>query len=250
MTTILRPPLSVRPGLKIVAHRGASAYAPENTLAAFDLAVKMNVMSFETDTQLTTDGIVVLCHDQTLERYGHGPRRVEDESFETLRRLDMGSWFSPQLYAGERIVALRELFERFESAVTYDVELKGRAPGLVPGVAALIKEFSLIDRCKVTSFSWDLLVAMGKELPGVRRSWIVREVTEEIFERRGLDGVGVKIGQLSESIVARLHEVVADVHAWSFYGSPQEILAYLAAADRYGCDSLTINWPDWAAAQG
>jgi glycerophosphoryl diester phosphodiesterase len=243
---ILRPPLNLRSSLQVVAHRGASAYAPENTLAAFELAVKMNAKAIELDTQLTTDGVVVLCHDETLERYGHGPLQVEGENLETLKRLDMGSWFSPHLYPAERLLTLRELFERFGPSLSYDVELKGSSPGLAAGVAALIKAYRLIERCKVTSFSWDLVAAMAEELPPVRRCWLVREVTDELFERSpGLAGVGVKVQQLSRELVARLHEGVPDVHAWNFVGSPQEVLAWLAAADAYGCDSLTLNWPDW-----
>ena len=243
---VLRPPLRLRESLQIVAHRGASAYAPENTLAAIQLAVQMRAKAVEVDTQLSTDGVVVLCHDLTLERYGHGARCVEQESLADLRRLDMGSWFSPHLYHGQAMLTLRELFERFGATLSYDVELKGYSARLAAAVAELITEFDLVKCCKVTSFSWEQLEAMGRELPAVRRSILVREVGAVLVQRvRGLAGVGLKIQQLSMELVEQLHESVADVHAWNFVGAPQEVLCWLAAADAYGCDSLTLNWPDW-----
>ena len=74
-------PIKDPPNFRIIAHRGASAYAPENTASAFQLADRMGIREVELDTQLTTDGEVVLCHDTTLERYGHGSAVVEEMSW-------------------------------------------------------------------------------------------------------------------------------------------------------------------------
>ena len=70
-------PILALPDFRIIAHRGASAYSPENTLPAFELAARMGANEVELDAQLTSDGQVVLCHDTKLERYGHGPQVVE-----------------------------------------------------------------------------------------------------------------------------------------------------------------------------
>jgi glycerophosphoryl diester phosphodiesterase len=69
----------------------------------------MGVRDIELDTQLSTDGQVVLCHDSTLERYGHGPRNVEQTSSAELLELDMGAWFSPYLFSDERMIRSRRL---------------------------------------------------------------------------------------------------------------------------------------------
>ena len=84
-------PIAVPDSFRIIAHRGASGYAPENTVAAFDLAREMGAVEVETDTQLTTDGAVVLCHDHNLDRFGHPDRVVETSSSQELMNLDMGS---------------------------------------------------------------------------------------------------------------------------------------------------------------
>ena len=70
-------PIRVPATFRVIAHRGSSAYVPENTRPAFELAREMGIAEVETDAQLTTDGVVVWCHDTGLERYGHGERRVE-----------------------------------------------------------------------------------------------------------------------------------------------------------------------------
>src|ERR1035437_6734016 len=91
----------------VIAHRGASAYAPENTLAAFDLASQMRAGWFELDCMLTRDGQVVVIHDDTLDRTtnGHGP--VAAMTLAELKRLDAGSWKGP-MFAGQRLPALAE----------------------------------------------------------------------------------------------------------------------------------------------
>src|SRR3712207_5799493 len=123
-------PIAVPANFRIIAHRGASAYAPENTHAAFALAARMGVHEIELDAQLTLDGQVAICHDSTLDRYGHGPQRVEEMEWAELAKLDMGSWFSPFLFAGERMLTLDDLFATYASGFIYHVELKGAAAAL------------------------------------------------------------------------------------------------------------------------
>ena len=94
----------------VIAHRGASGHAPENTLAAFKKAVAMGAAFIETDLHLSRDARFVAIHDSTLNRTtnGHGP--VHIMTLSDLRRLDAGSWFG-SVFAGERIPTLEELLE-------------------------------------------------------------------------------------------------------------------------------------------
>ena len=108
-TIPMRAPASFR----IIAHRGSSAYAPENTRPAFELAKAMGVKEVELDAQLSADGVVVLCHDNTLVRYGHGDRFVEQMSADALLSLDMGSWFSPHQFAGVPMMTFGRVIGRF-----------------------------------------------------------------------------------------------------------------------------------------
>ena len=88
-------PVRVPVGFRIIAHRGASGYAPENTLAAFRLAERMGVTEIELDVQFSKDRQLVICHDPVLDRYGYPGLRVADSTLDELLTLDMGSWFSP-----------------------------------------------------------------------------------------------------------------------------------------------------------
>ena len=96
-------PVHVRRGFRIIAHRGASGYAPENTMIAFQLAERMGATEFELDVQFSKDKQVVICHDSVLTRYGHSDLRLADLTLSELLKLDMGSWFSPFFYRGEPI---------------------------------------------------------------------------------------------------------------------------------------------------
>jgi glycerophosphoryl diester phosphodiesterase len=99
----------------VVAHRGASAYAPENTLAAFQKAAEMGADWFELDCHLSKDGEVVIIHDDTLHRTTDGTGGVRELTWESLQRLDAGSWFDPS-FAGERLPSLDQSLELAQRA--------------------------------------------------------------------------------------------------------------------------------------
>jgi glycerophosphoryl diester phosphodiesterase len=126
----------------LIAHRGGSLEAPENTLAAFRHAISLGIRFVECDVQMSRDGQLVVMHDETLDRTTNGTGYLRDHTFEELRRLDAGAWFGPQ-FAGERIPSLREVVELCaEEGAGLVVELK--APhinvGIERKVAALIAE--------------------------------------------------------------------------------------------------------------
>ena len=149
-------PIRIPEHFRVIAHRGASGYAPENTRAAFDAAMTLGVYEVELDVQLSTDGVVVVCHDRTLERYGHGPMIVEELPSSRLLSLDMGSWFSPE-FAGQSMLTLDGLFSRYSAELAYHVEIKGAHTSLAAETVRIINAHALVDRCVVTSFSRESL---------------------------------------------------------------------------------------------
>src|SRR5919197_4354903 len=92
----------------VVGHRGAMGYAPENTLASFELAVEQGADVVELDVHLSRDGQVVVIHDEQLDRTTDGRGLVGDRTLDELKRLDAGSWFDPR-FAGQRIPTLHEV---------------------------------------------------------------------------------------------------------------------------------------------
>jgi glycerophosphoryl diester phosphodiesterase len=96
----------------VIAHRGASSYAPENTLAAFDLALAMGVRQIELDVDFTSDGHMVVIHDDNVDRTANGSGPVTSRTLVALRALDAGSWFGDK-FTDERIPTFHEVLERY-----------------------------------------------------------------------------------------------------------------------------------------
>ncbi|SFL60490.1 glycerophosphoryl diester phosphodiesterase [Gracilibacillus orientalis] len=120
-----------------VAHRGASAHAPENTMAAFQKGVDMKSDYIEIDVQMTKDGELVVIHDTTVDRTTNGTGPVGDLTLEEIRRLDAGSWFSEE-FTGEKIPAFEEVLDAFRGKVGILIELK--SPELYPGIEEQVAE--------------------------------------------------------------------------------------------------------------
>src|SRR5512139_1882961 len=129
----------------IFAHRGASVYAPENTIAAFKLAIAQQADAVELDVKLSADGQVIVIHDSTVDRTTNGHGKVQDMTLAELKALDAGSFFSSQ-YAGEKIPALEEVFEAMGKRTFINIELKNhRSHGedLVETVCMLVKKHQM-----------------------------------------------------------------------------------------------------------
>ncbi len=148
---------------QIIAHRGASAYAPENTLPAFRLARKLGAVEVELDVQLTADDRVILFHDATLERKTAHAGRVRDHTLTELADVDIGTWFDREHadveaeFAGTGLDLLSVLFEEMGRALFYHVELKDEEPALPRLTLEVIDRFALGDRVILTSLQFDHL---------------------------------------------------------------------------------------------
>ena len=158
----------------VLGHRGASAEAPENTLAAFRRAIDLGADGFELDVWRCGSGEAVVIHDPDATRTGQSPRRVSRTSLALLRELDVGRWRG-EPFRGERIPTLAEVLEAFPSAVV-NVELKsGRVPdlGLAREVARTLRQHRAEPRVVVSSFSAALLAAFRVLAPGVAAGYLV-----------------------------------------------------------------------------
>lgn len=110
----------------VIAHRGASAYCPENTLASFERAIAMGADMVELDVQLTSDGEVVAFHDEKITRCTDGKGRIADHTLAELKKLDAGSWFGKE-YKGTRIPTLAEVLSLCKNKVAVNIEIKTEA---------------------------------------------------------------------------------------------------------------------------
>lgn len=153
-----------------IAHRGAMAEAPENTLASFQLALKQGCNALELDVQLSADKELVVCHDPTIDRTTNGRGAIVAMTAKELKRYDAGSWFHKS-YAGERIPLLREVFELVPKHVPINIELK-----MIPAYDHVIQRqlIQLLAHCDrmesvfVSSFDHRCLIELKQLEPAVR----------------------------------------------------------------------------------
>jgi len=165
----------------VFAHRGASAYAPENTLAAFRLALEQGAQAIEFDVKLSADGQVVVIHDHTVDRTTDGTGRVSGLPLAALRELDAGSWLSaagapPGRFRGEKIPTLEEVFETFGKRLLMNVELTNYTTPLdelVPKVVQLVEKHGLERHVWLASFFPHTVIRAARLLPSVPRAQLL-----------------------------------------------------------------------------
>ena len=157
--------------MQIIGHRGASAVAPENTMAAFREALAVGADGIEFDVRLTRDGVPVVIHDSTLRRTGGIPRRVADLTWDEISKVDVGSWFGKS-FANETVPSLAELFTLFQTNnSTLYLEMKSDSTSdqraLAEACVRAIEEHLLQERVVVECF----------QLPAIK---IIKEINPEI----------------------------------------------------------------------
>lgn len=145
-----------------IAHRGASAYYPENTMAAFRGALDIEADMMELDVLLSKDGEVVVIHDATLKRTTNGKGRVADKTYEELKKLDAGSWFDKK-FSDEKIPHLREVLELAKDSIAVNIEIKTEAVtdhvngGIEEKALELVKELDMENQVIFSSFDYRAL---------------------------------------------------------------------------------------------
>lgn len=153
-----------------VAHRGASALAPENTMAAFERGFELGADALELDLHVTRDGELVVIHDDTLDRTtdGHGP--VHEKTLVELKRLDAGRWFG-EGFAGEAIPTLTEVLRCFAGRIPLALEVKAGSaffPGIEERVITALRQHSAIEHAAIASFDHYALRRLKEIEPALR----------------------------------------------------------------------------------
>ncbi|MEU9448410.1 glycerophosphodiester phosphodiesterase family protein [Streptomyces sp. NPDC048277] len=245
----------------VLAHRGASAYAPENTLAAIDKAAAMGFTWVENDVQRTRDGRLVVIHDDSLERTtnveqvfpGRAPWKVKDFTAAEIARLDAGSWFSPS-YAGTRVPTLAQYMRRVEhNHERLLLEIKN--PELYPGVERqILKTLSNegwldrghLDRIVVQSFSADSLRIVHELKPSVTTGYLGTPSVASLRQyARFSDLINPSVGSISTGYVSAVHSVEGPhgrrlrVFTWTVNDA---VTTWKAVG--YGVDGIITNKPD------
>jgi glycerophosphoryl diester phosphodiesterase len=229
------------PALMVIAHRGASSYAPENTLAAFDLALQMGVHHIELDVDFTSDGHIVVIHDDTVDRTTNGSGPVTSHTLAALRGFDAGSWFGAQ-FAGERIPTFDEVLARYKGRVHIHTEIKGHSPSLSQRTADLIRKHGMEGQVTITSFQKVRLAEMRAYAPELPMGWLVLWVSEAIIAQAHAMGVTQlcpRASTVTPELVRRLRSEGFVARAWGV--TTEKLMQQVVQA---GADGMTVNFPD------
>jgi glycerophosphoryl diester phosphodiesterase len=227
----------------VIAHRGASGHAPENTLAAFKKAVALGATFIETDLQLSRDARFVAIHDATLDRTTNGQGAVHDMTLAELRRLDAGTWFGSE-YAGERIPTLEELlaFSKKNDVVFY-LELKpGGSWGGEHALIGALRESGEIPRSVVISFDASVVLNLRKIEPTLMAGLLYDGQIENPLEKAievGARQLLVRGDLVTPTLLTGARKKDLQVVCWTV-NHPAHMRMLMAA----GVDGIMSDYPD------
>jgi glycerophosphoryl diester phosphodiesterase len=233
----------------IFAHRGASAHAPENTLAAFELALAQGAHGVELDTKLSSDGEVVVIHDATTDRTTGEKGHVSRLSLAALRELDAGSFFSEK-YSDEKIPTLAEVFETVGRRAFIDVDLTNYTTphdGLATKVCDLVKRFGLEKSVLFSSFLPSNLSRTRSLLPDVPRGllairgWMGLWARSFGFNFGDYQALHLNLLDVTPQQVARVRRLKRRVHVWTV-NTAEDMRRFLA----WGVDGIVTDDPQLA----
>jgi glycerophosphoryl diester phosphodiesterase len=236
----------------LIAHRGASHEAPENTMAAFSLAWQQGADGIEADFRLTLDGRIVCLHDPSTIRTAGVDLTVAESSFDELRQLDVGSWKGPE-WRGERIPSLEEALDMLPAGKMFFIELKSGPEIIEPLHRILTGRNIPFKQLRILTFDSRLVADLKQELPNIRvclnvdyrwnwRRFALGASREELraaLERSGADGLSSRAHALLDAqFLAELHQGGKEVHVWT--------VDSVRSASHYremGIDSIMTNRP-------
>jgi glycerophosphoryl diester phosphodiesterase len=230
-----------------IAHRGASGHAPENTLAAFRLAVEMGARFIETDLQLTRDAKIVAMHDATVDRTTNGRGRVSKMSLVELRGLDAGAKFlsvDGKSHKGERVPTLDEILEFARTAgVSFYLELKeSQSWGFEQSLIGALRRSGEMNRAIVISFDPDVLATVKRIEPAGTTGFLAEKPTTQLIEKAktlGVEQFLPRADRITPEQIASAHSANLRVVVWTV-NELDDMRTMIAA----GVDGIITDYPD------
>lgn len=201
----------------VMAHRGLSADAPENTLYAFSDAISVGADFIELDVQQTRDGVLVVMHDSNLKRTTGVNKNIWDVDYADIQNLDAGSWFDPA-YANARIPTLEETLQFVDKRARLNIEIKPTKHGsdtLEQDVAELITRYQYTDACYVTSFSYGSLKKVKEANPEIRTGYLMSVAYGQFYSLKYADAFSLNKVFVTSQVVNAAHQQGKQIFAWT-----------------------------------
>lgn len=232
--------------MELIAHRGASAYAPENTIASFKKAIEMGLKAVEFDVQISKDLELIVIHDYTLERTTSGKGKVRDYTLKELQGLDAGSWFSKE-FQGEKIPSLRKVLEVVKNNEFINIELKrdkNDKRKFDIQLIDLIDEMKIKDKVIISSFDHEILVDIFELDNTLSLALLFHEEIRDLKEY--IDKLGIKINSinpnknsLNENYIKKIKELNLNINAYTINSYEEYV-----KLNNLGIDRIFTNFPD------
>lgn len=237
-------------GFVIIAHRGASAYYPENTMAAFRGAVEMNAEMIELDVLLSKDGVPVVFHDATLEAHTNGSGNVSDYTLEELKQLDAGSWFDNR-FSDQQIPTLEEVLQFASDKVALNIEIKTEAVtdqlkgGVEEKSLKLVRKYKMEEHVLFSSFDYRA-VSHFKQLGNnisvallYNNRWPNHRLPHELINEYRADAFNCSYRQLTKKRLASLrsHHIPSFIYTVDKKSRMRKLIAA-------GINGIFTNKPD------
>lgn len=243
---------------KIIGHKGAAGYAPENTLASLQVALDMKVDMIEIDVHMTKDGEVVVFHDEDVSRTTDGSGKIHEMTLEEVKKLDAGSWFSPK-FAGERVPTLREAINLVHGSADILIDIKSKGHEFYDNFAEKIvdiidekqdnKEWCIVQSYEQEylehAYSRDSTIKMKKLMMGEDESMLLsfylnsKSFMTNRNKHHFFETINPHYTTLSQRRIFRLHARGYNVHTY-VVNEPEDMIKMLNMA----VDGIITDYPD------
>jgi glycerophosphoryl diester phosphodiesterase len=211
----------------IIGHRGAAGSAPENTIPSFEEAKRLGVTDVELDIQLSKDKVLVLFHDELLDKKTNLKGAVRNFTWAQLSKAEIGSWFDKEhpsrgrSFRGTTLTNLKTVFETFKDAFIYHVEIKAADDEIPQRTLSLFKELNVKSRALITSFYFDQLKRVRALDPAITLCYLIDDkenpdVSAEIKRAKlaGFQQVAVRAPIANKDQTALAHELGLSIRGW------------------------------------
>jgi glycerophosphoryl diester phosphodiesterase len=237
-------------GFTIIAHRGASAYFPENTMSAFKGALDMGAEMIELDVLLSKDGVPVVFHDAHLEDHTNGSGLVSEHTVAELKELDAGSWYAKQ-FSGERIPTLEEVLKFAAGKIALNIEIKTEAVtdklegGVEEKSLALVQQYGMTEHVLFSSFDYRAVSHLKKLAPRIptavlyNNRWPNHKLPHELINEYRADAFNCSYRQLTKKRLAslRTHNIPSYIYTVDSKSRMRKLIAA-------GVNGIFTNKPD------
>jgi|WetSurMetagenome_2_1015567.scaffolds.fasta_scaffold351570_1 glycerophosphoryl diester phosphodiesterase len=228
-------------GILLTAHRGASGYAPENTLSSMSEAIKMKADYSELDAQETSDGEIIVLHDGNLKRTTGLDKNIWETSYEEIKKLDAGSWYNDK-FKGEPLPKLSDIIDLVKGKMKLNIELKcnGHQKKLADKVVKIVKEKDFSKECILTSFEINE-IKRAKEIDSTLKVGLIFEKMPGAYDvfKANMEVLSVNYLLVDENFVRKAKENGKEIHVWTVDDE-----AEMRRLIKLGVTSILTNYPE------